>query len=185
MELSGILLFTARASAFALVATALWLVISLFFRRIKLKSKRTLIESLFVFYAAALIQITVIRDFSTFLSFSDNAHTLSSVVLIPFSTTIGAFELSSWQFIYHLIGNMIWFVPFGFLAPMFNAKLQKLKLIILSSALLSLYIEILQFIFNTGISDIDDIILNTLGALLGFIIYLIFSFISKKFSNIK
>ena len=36
---------------------------------------------------------------------------------------------------------------------------------------LSLLIELLQFVFGTGVSEVDDLILNTLGTLIGFVIF--------------
>jgi VanZ like family. len=74
-----------------------------------------------------------------------------------------------WQFIYLFIGNIIWFIPFGFMMRILT-KLNKLKIAI-CALILSFLIELMQFIFGTGISELDDLILNTLGALIGMMIY--------------
>ena len=68
-------------------------------------------------------------------------------------------------FIYLFFGNIIWFVPFGFLLKRLT-RMTAGKIIFLGF-LLSLFIETTQFIFGTGVSEIDDLLLNTLGAAIG------------------
>ncbi len=171
MNFSQILLFVSRASVFAVVGFILWSIYFIFIKKGNFKSKIFIFNSLFIAYLFALIQITVIRDYGNFLDFTSKTYDISTVVLIPFSTTLGTLQHGLWQFIYHLVGNIIWFIPFGFLLPLTNFSSKKstnIKKILTSSVILSLLIEILQFIFNTGISDIDDIIINVLGAMLGY-----------------
>jgi len=69
------------------------------------------------------------------------------------------------RFIYLFFGNIVWFVPFGFYLS-FVKKSSVLKAI-LFGFLLSLFIETTQYILGTGISEIDDLILNTFGSLVG------------------
>lgn len=80
----------------------------------------------------------------------------------------------------NIIGNVILFIPLGFLLPLITNKFHSLKKIIVVAFLFSLFIEFVQFIsFHFGIyrtADIDDIILNTLGAVLGFIAIKQFAF---------
>ncbi len=65
------------------------------------------------------------------------------------------------------IQNILFFMPFGLLFP-----LKKWKTIMLSSFAFSVLIEIAQYIFQLGLCEIDDVICNTLGALIGFWIWL-------------
>ncbi|WP_059103630.1 VanZ family protein [Shouchella shacheensis] len=66
-----------------------------------------------------------------------------------------------------LIGNIVLFLPLGFFLPLFFQNLRRLWKITVLGALLSFLIEIYQFTFTLRVSDIDDLILNTLGAFLG------------------
>lgn len=67
-------------------------------------------------------------------------------------------------------GNLLLFVPLGFiLCSMFHVKHRVLKAVAVA-ACFSLTLEITQYVFALGYSDIDDLIMNTLGALLGGIV---------------
>lgn len=63
--------------------------------------------------------------------------------------------------------NILMFVPFGAFLPIYFGKFQKMSATVLAGALMSLIIEILQ-LFTFRVTDIDDLIMNTLGALLGY-----------------
>lgn len=70
-----------------------------------------------------------------------------------------------------LIGNIILFIPFGFFLPIAFKKLRKaLMPTIFLGMLLSILIESSQFLFTHRVSNIDDVILNTLGAFIGAVI---------------
>lgn len=87
--------------------------------------------------------------------------------LIPFSD---GFEISA-------ILNIIFFMPFGFLLPTLWEKYRKLLPTILHGLIFSFLIEISQ-LFTHRITDITDLIMNTIGAFLG---WLLFSLLSKFF----
>ncbi len=59
----------------------------------------------------------------------------------------------------------------GFFLPLVISRLNKIIRTTVVVLLISTIIEINQYIFKVGIFDIDDIILNTLGGLIGFLIY--------------
>lgn len=78
----------------------------------------------------------------------------------------------------NLIGNIILFYPFGLLIS-FKIKRYKFIKIIVISLLFSSFIELFQF-FLKRISDIDDIVLNVMGSILGYLTYLLFKIFKKK-----
>lgn len=81
------------------------------------------------------------------------------------------YPLQSFMYlVYNIIGNIIWFMPFGYMLHHFVNRIN-VKRVILYSFMLSFYIELGQYVLRVGISDIDDIILNTLGGLLGYLLY--------------
>ena len=67
----------------------------------------------------------------------------------------------------NLAGNIIGFMPFGFILPLLAKKFQKLSAVTLATFGLSLAFELIQLIFEFGSFDVDDLILNTLGGILG------------------
>ena len=71
-------------------------------------------------------------------------------------------------------GNIVWFIPFGFLLP-FLIKRNSFWLITLAGFLFSLAIETAQFIFYRGVAELDDLILNTVGVVIGYFIFKLFS----------
>lgn len=66
-----------------------------------------------------------------------------------------------------VIGNLIMFIPFGFLGWAFS-RLKDLKSLIITFVSAIVIVEALQYFSRRGVFDIDDIIINTLGVFLGF-----------------
>ena len=94
----------------------------------------------------------------------------SSINIIPLRTII-EFLTSGYNLktiTTNLLGNIAAFMPMGFLLPIVFNKLNRLRKVIYISFIASLMIEIMQYILSVGASDIDDVILNVLGAVLGY-----------------
>lgn len=73
----------------------------------------------------------------------------------------------------NVIGNTAMFIPLGVVWPIVFKELDTHKKAILAGVSASLCIEILQLPFYVRVSDIDDLILNSLGYLMGYGVYLI------------
>lgn len=121
------------------------------------------VHILFVLYIVILLRITVFRAGFCFENLMENG----TINLTLFESYIPLIKSSDWRrIIYLFIGNIIWFVPLGmYLICM--SRIKKIWQIFLMGLLLSFVIETLQYIFGTGISEADDLILNSLGALIG------------------
>ena len=115
----------------------------------------------FIVYLAVLLRITVFRSGFNLA----NAFHGGNINFIPILDLAETFLEDKHAFIYLFFGNIIWFVPFGFLLKRLT-RMTAGKIIFLGF-LLSLFIETTQFIFGTGVSEIDDLLLNTLGAAIG------------------
>ena len=74
----------------------------------------------------------------------------------------------------NLAGNIFAFLPLGIILPVINQKNVRFLRILLSAVLFSGLIELLQLLYHVGIFDVDDIFLNTCGAVLGYFVYLRF-----------
>jgi glycopeptide antibiotics resistance protein len=72
----------------------------------------------------------------------------------------------------NLVGNVILFVPLGYFLPSFFAK-ERLRphFTIPLCMIISIAVEISQFMTHTGSLDVDDVILNTLGGIVGYLAY--------------
>ena len=119
---------------------------------------------LFLLYLAVLLRITVFRsDFGSHPLFADGV-----VIWVPFVNLFKTLQNSVGYFLYLFVGNLIWFVPFGLLVPLLTGTG---SVTIFWAFLLSMTIEILQFVFGTGFTEVEDVILNTLGTAMGYVVY--------------
>ena len=104
----------------------------------------------------------------------------NSVNLIPFKTIIEYIQkiftslLDTSTIFLNLFGNVACLMPLALFIPMLFKKIDNTKKFLISILCVTLGIELIQFITFTGSCDIDDVILNTLGA-----------FIMYKILNIK
>lgn len=71
----------------------------------------------------------------------------------------------------NLAGNVIGFMPFGALLPIMAKGARKAWRITLLGLEVSALVEVSQLIFRVGCFDVDDMILNTLGSLLGYVVF--------------
>lgn len=89
---------------------------------------------------------------------------------IPFNTVNSYLKSFSNIALENILGNIIAFLPLGFLLPIVSTKQNKFINSMLTCLLIIICIEIFQFITCLGYFDIDDIILNELGCIIGFCI---------------
>lgn len=80
----------------------------------------------------------------------------------------------------NLIGNFALFIPTGIVTPLIYKHINTLKKVTLTGFLISLSIEIIQLPFAVRASDVDDLILNTAGCLVGYGIYALIRTIASK-----
>ena len=88
--------------------------------------------------------------------------------------------VSAGAFLLNLFGNLLVFFPIGFLVPIWRLEKTGCIRIIIYAFLFSLCIETLQLITKVGVFDVDDLMMNTVGGLIGWIIYCIIRFIYHK-----
>ncbi|GGH84251.1 glycopeptide antibiotics resistance protein [Pullulanibacillus pueri] len=84
---------------------------------------------------------------------------------------LAMFHFASFSsFIINNIGNVMLFIPFGFTLSMRLPNQNKWRIVGIG-CLLSMMIEITQLFMPNRCTDIDDVILNTLGTFLGYLFY--------------
>ena len=71
----------------------------------------------------------------------------------------------------NLLGNIIAFAPFGFFLPMLCRMGKNLFGCVILTALFSFMVEVVQLFTKVGAFDVDDIFLNAIGGLVGFLAY--------------
>lgn len=170
MNISGILFYVMRAARFSAVVCTVYAVVRavwLCTKKCRVDWKRELIRLMFIAYFAALTEIIALRGGV------GNTRTLK---LSPLATTMSQLRAGAWAFVYHSVGNMIWFVPLG----AFLHRKGPLKAMLVGAGV-SMALEFLQWLLMTGVTDVDDVILNALGALIGCVVWKILNRIWKRY----
>ena len=165
----------------AILFTIIWIIFRV---RYYLKNKpinklREVFINLFFIYFLILVNLTIFKYGYLTLDFDIRFY----INYIPFVETVKMFtnEFSDIHIaLYNVIGNILLFIPLGFCIPLFFNKKNKLSKVILYGFIASLTIEVLQIFTPFNTTDIDDIIFNTFGSILGFIIFNIFYRIFKN-----
>jgi len=117
-------------------------------------------------YIAVVLRLTVFRFGVSFEQRQIN--------LIPFVDLAEVFTGAVlWAFLRLFLGNIGWFVPFGFLLPVLMKNPSFLK-IVLSGFVFSFGIEVAQYFSRQGVAELDDLLLNTLGVMIGYFGFKIF-----------
>jgi glycopeptide antibiotics resistance protein len=117
-----------------------------------------------IFYALIMIKLLFIRGAGHFSSTYDyNLFPLKTIT--QYITNREHYNQDTW--IKNLFGNIILFIPLGVVFPILNKRLLKLGSFILWMLILLICVELVQMLTKVGSLDIDDVILNMVGALIG------------------
>lgn len=125
---------------------------------------------LFITYILFLFELVTSRDVY-----------MNGTNLVPFREMF-RYPVGSENFNRQVIGNILLFMPFGFFATYYT-KIKKISSISFMSILVSLTIEVVQKYIGRSF-DVDDIILNVVGGILGFLVYIGLDAIRKKLPSI-
>lgn len=121
---------------------------------------------LFLTYLLVLFRLVTSQDLSA----------LHSTNLIPFREIL-RYEVGTSEFNRQVIGNILLFIPFGYFISNY-CKIKGLGTITLVSFLSSFVIETVQHFIGRSF-DVDDILLNVVGGILGFLLYIALKAISN------
>ena len=103
----------------------------------------------------------------------DTAHIFPlRINIIPFMNILDYIDPT--DILLNIVGNVMMFIPSGIILPILYKRLNSFWKVTAAGALMSLGIEILQLPFAVRASDVDDLILNTAGAMTGYGIYALF-----------
>ena len=125
---------------------------------------KTAATAVVIFYLVAVFSVVGIPTVTSW-------HVDPAFNLIPIIDIVN----SPLDYIRNTVLNIILFVPFGFLLATLWKEYRSLRTVALAGLTLSILIEVLQ-IFTFRLTDVDDLITNTAGAVLGFYIAKLFSF---------
>ena len=98
--------------------------------------------------------------------FSRKIGSISKIDLIPFNTAGGVRYI-----ILYAMANALAFIPLGTLLPFVWNRAKNVKVCVLMGFFMSLFIETMQLILCCGVVQTEDLIMNTLGTYIGYILY--------------
>ena len=136
-----------------------------------------LILGMFIIYLSIL-------SYLLFFGYYRQMVRIESYNLVPFKTIkmyiifADYFQFKIW--FSNLFGNILAFMPFGFLLPIVFKRLRNLLIVTSLSFLFSLFVETMQLTFHVGGFDVDDILLNTIGGFFGYILFKLLYILFKK-----
>ena len=137
---------------------------------------------LFVVYAAILLWLLFDRasGWESEIAYADQLR--SNMNLIPFHTIGNYWKVVKQQeyttLFYHCVinlgGNIFLFIPIGYFLPRLWPGLRNFFAFLLTCVLSITLVELLQLVTLLGSLDIDDLILNLFGMLLGYLFFILF-----------
>ncbi len=142
------------------------------------ENRRKLLAAVFVVYLFVVAAVTIIPARVARLRVPRSNH----INLVPLGYSFTCFlqdraahpRLTAFC-LRNTLGNVVLFLPLGILLPLLFRRFRSLLRVVLLAAFLSLSIETIQFfsafIGNFRAVDIDDVLLNTFGAFVGFVIF--------------
>ncbi|MDH2362490.1 VanZ family protein [Priestia megaterium] len=138
-------------------------------------SKNNWINILFLASILFIIRLTMFTESS--LGIGEGK---GGINLVPFYTMKDLlFHYLFGDFILNNIGNIILFLPFGFFLPMRFRKIDNLPKSFLVGMFFSVLIEIVQLFMPNRWTDIDDVLLNTLGTGIGYRLFKTLNYIKE------
>lgn len=138
--------------------------------------KQILIRFLFVIYVAGMIWLLFGQRWGTEIYTHNKA---SAINLQPFATLKMYWRILQnsqdagllRHAVINLVGNLVMFIPLGFYLPYLLRGMRKIFRAMLLLLCLIIMVETVQYVTHLGTCDVDDLILNMAGSLIGWLIW--------------
>lgn len=137
------------------------------------KYEKIVFRILFAIYVLLVIYFLFFAE-TTGRTLSDRTYHYNLILFkeikrfIVYREQLGTFAVTA-----NLVGNVLIFLPFGMLVPFLTKRFKQFWGVVLLTFELSVLVEVVQLVTKVGSCDVDDILLNTIGGMLGFACYAI------------
>lgn len=163
-------------SSFLFVAVIVWVLfrVSTYLKAKSINTKEELLINLLFFYFLILMKITFFPlrfTFDRLFPLEINTQVLVRTLDLMVVPRV---------FIRNMFGNIAIFIPLGIIISMLRGRKHNLLKVILVGFSISFTIEFLQLFIDYRITDVDDLIFNTIGYVIGYFIYIIYRFIFSR-----
>jgi glycopeptide antibiotics resistance protein len=129
---------------------------------------RHLVVYAFIGYCLSLLYLTVLWYYPN-ITFDPGYYFLN---LQPFIWVREVYDMGTEKMFNQLAMNILMFVPYGLLLPMTFEKMKRLWKTALCALCITIAIETLQYFMGRS-ADIDDVIMNFIGGILGYLLFLL------------
>ncbi|MGM0902887.1 MAG: VanZ family protein [Bacillota bacterium] len=155
------------------------------FSLIEFKGKKLVVAFSYFLFLLYIGIASILLFFSSYrqaVRFGKN-ESFTEYNLVPFHTIMNYINATGYIntsiVITNLAGNILAFMPLGFFLPLLFKRYLKFRKTILVVIASTLTVECLQYIFRVGSFDVDDLILNTVGGILGFWVFKVVSLVIR------
>lgn len=100
--------------------------------------------------------------------------------LIPIQNIQRYINAAPRLFLRNILGNVVAFIPFGFCLKVITAEKIRLPIAVAACLGITLTFETLQMLFKVGIFDVDDILLNFIGGMIGLGVWYLLHWVIRK-----
>jgi glycopeptide antibiotics resistance protein len=146
-----------------------------------------LMALIFMAYLAVLIKITLIKGTSIphlVRNLLAGRILHRSLNLVPFQTIFDYLHyrqnMSFLRWFANIFGNMLIFLPLGLYLPLVFQRMRAFSKSLFTVVVVSISLEVLQYLFGTGSTDVDDLLLNTVGGSVGYCLFLLVTRIARR-----
>lgn len=157
-------------------------------RELKLKEKPITLALIVILllYIIFLIKVAFFKESAILHQhmFSDRKGYIFNLTPFKSITEILNSNRGPWYIIQNICGNIYLFIPLGIFLPLIKKNINYLS-VITTGILISIGIETTQYILIIGNTDIDDVILNTIGTFIGLITFLVIKYYCKDVHKLK
>ena len=171
--------------AYCTVSFPIYCILRMFYMKNKTRNVgRELVMLVFFFYSVSIFSQTIIPNFQfsngqiifdTSTAFVRSNFTPLQTIMLYYDQLNG--PLANIAF-YNLAGNIVLFIPFGFLIPLLWKKFRGWRIMHIVAFIIPLFIEGTQYFIGRSI-DVDDVLLNAIAIVIGFMLFKIFRRLRK------
>ena len=140
-----------------------------------------------VFFVLYLVLLTYFLFFAEEMGRSPDARAEYSYNLTLFKESrrfILYRDILGWRAVFlNIFGNVLAFMPFGFFLPVIWERTRHWYITVILSFAMSLTVETMQLVGKVGSFDVDDLLLNTIGGFVGYIIFALAKGVWERYSG--
>ncbi len=151
----------------------------------KLTLENILLISIYIIYFIFMAEILLFKNVRPSEIFGSDRDISRQLAIMPFQSIMKYYNSGNiWASILNVIGNIVVFIPFGIYLMLYTKKNTSVKATT-TVFFTSLSVEVIQFVLDIGIADVDDIILNVIGGIVGVLGYKFLKLIFKQDKKVK